>query len=493
MTNHRRPRLVEEGKPITSMEEEDPQQEETDHDLYSYHDNSHLHSSSSSDMYHHHSSLPSLSQQNQASSSLAQYLSSHYHTTMNNHFYNHATNRNNIPLPKKRTTAAKLKTKFTIGSSDDDNDYHHETYDDISMNIDHVEPQGPYNDADLHQSHDHRHISSFGYNQKHSSHDCNDNYEEERMIQRMEIEDILPKPPLIVLDGANIAYAYVQTFQSTPSLSSTSSKNKRHGATSSSSTTLEPNALGIKLAVEYFLHAGCRVQVVVPAYWIRTKQQQHPSSKAFNDTQHMQILHHLQQENILCCSPPTDDDDAYCIAIARREDGRSRLRRKGRHGTTTTTSSSSTVFHMETQNDGSTSTNTNALFHSSLAKREQGLNDPYSSVPSSSDITIMDGAFIVSNDLYRDAIYRDPTHDLKRWLEGTSSSSSSSVKDKYSKDGTYSQVDDIPRRISYSFADLGSIDTYGDSILDFVPNPRHALIGMIDRETRKQFYSHESF
>jgi hypothetical protein len=484
MTTNRRPRLVEEGKPITSMEEEDPQQEEMDHDLYSTHDNNHLHSSS--DMYHYHSSLPSLSQQNQASSSLVQYLSSHYHTTTNNQYYSHNTNHNNIPSPKKRTTAAKLKTKFTIGSSDDDNDYHHETYDDVSMNIDHTERQDAYNDAHLHQSHDHRHISSFEYNnQNQSSHGYNDNHEEERMIQRMEIEDILPKPPLIVLDGANIAYAYVQTFQSTPSLSSTtSSKNKRHGATNSSSTTLEPNALGIKLAVEYFLQAGCRVQVVVPAYWIRTKQQHHHHPI---ETQHMQILHHLQQENILCCSPPTDDDDAYCIAIARREDGRSRLRRKGRHGTII----NSAIFHMDTQEDGSTSTNENAPFHSSLAKREQGLNDPSAFVPSSSDITIMDGAFIVSNDLYRDAIYRDPTHDLKRWLEGTSSSSS--VKDKYSKDGTYNQVDDIPRRISYSFADLGSIDTYGDAILDFVPNPRHALIGMIDRETRKQFYSHESF
>jgi hypothetical protein len=118
---------------------------------------------------------------------------------------------------------------------------------------------------------------------------------------------------------------------------------------------------------------------------------------------------------------------------------------------------------------------------------------PSSLVPS--DITMMDGAFIVSNDLYRDAIYRDPTHELKRWLEGpfALSNASSSIKHKYSKDGPWRNVDDIPRRISYSFADLGSIDTYGDAILDFVPNPRHALISMIDRETRKQFYSHESF
>jgi hypothetical protein len=478
MSNARRPRLVEEGKPIMSMEEDLVAQDNDDND--SFHHIARGHSSSS--MYHYpnhqHSSLPNVLQQNQSSSSLIQYLSSHYNATTDNNVINH-NHRNIIPSPnKKLTTSTKLQTKFIIGSSEDDTNIDDD--DDVTMDIDQVQLQDQeYKNVHSYKSNHHPHISSY------KDYDGDNN--EERMIQRMEIEDIIPKPPLIVLDGANIAYAYVQTFQSTPSLSTTtsniSSSSKRHGTINSPSTSLEPNALGIKLAVEYFLHAGCRVQVVVPAYWIRNKQQQHQQHQHIHstrtttnkDSQHLQILHHLQEQNILCCSPPTDDDDAYCIAIARREDGRSRLRRKGRHYTTTTTAQEDGISSISSRSRTSinaTTANTSLL---------------------SSDITMMDGAFIVSNDLYRDAIYRDPTHDLKRWLDGALSNVSSSVKHKYSKDVDWSNVDDIPRRISYSFADLGSIDTYGDAILDFVPNPRHALISMIDGEMRKQFYSHESF
>ena len=474
---------MEEGKPITMMEEEQQVQDRSE---------AHPHFSSyySSSSCH----LPSFtntSQQNQtnSSSSLAQYLSNHFHTTSDYYDAQNSKNIMRLPPPKERTSSTtKLRTKFTIGASDDE---------DVHMHMDEIEQPNPHQHHNRHPNEsNHQYISYSDYN--HQNHNIpsylnNDHhYHPEILEERMEIEDILPKPPLIVLDGANIAYAYVQTFQSTPSLSSSSSSfgGKRHHH--SHSPPLEPNALGIKLAVEYFLHAGCRVQVVIPAYWIRNRQHHSKNlttSSSSSHQQHLQILNQLQEQNILCCSPPTDDDDAYCIAIARREDGRSRLRRKGRHVTSTTTTS--TIYHTPEVNGSAM----NAPSQSSLANQEHGLLNTSSSF---TDLTIMDGGFIVSNDLYRDAIYRDSTHDLKRWLDGPSSVASLSIKKaNHSKDDDHrhwkNHVDDIPRRISYSFADLGSIDTYGDAILDFVPNPRHALISMIDGEMRKQYYSHESF
>ena len=85
--------------------------------------------------------------------------------------------------------------------------------------------------------------------------------QEQQFLERMEVEDILPKPPLIVMDGANIAYAYADTSRVETSLSCSASKSK----------SKEPDAEGIRIAVDYFVKAGCRVQVVVPVYWLRSK------------------------------------------------------------------------------------------------------------------------------------------------------------------------------------------------------------------------------
>ena len=239
--------------------------------------------------------------------------------------------------------------------------------------------------------------------------------------ERMEIDDIhLQRLPIVIMDGANIAYAYAQANGTT-----STSLNTRSSHTSSS---IEPDMLGIKIAVSYFLKAGCRVQVVVPQYFMRRKPRDgnNYSANALAPSPQLDILNSLKDQNVLCCSPPTDDDDSYCIAIARRIDAKFCARRKG------------------------SSLQTYACTNWST----------------SNDLTAMGGAFILSNDLFRDAQNRDMTGDLTRWLNGE---------------------DDIvlPKRLSYSFAELGSTNKYGDLQLDFVPNPRHPLVTMIERLNRQ--------
>ena len=70
--------------------------------------------------------------------------------------------------------------------------------------------------------------------------------------------------------------------------------------------------------------------------------------------------------------------------------------------------------------------------------------------------------FIVSNDMFRDAQARDSTGALSRWLN----------KGRAPTIG--------PGRISFSFADMGTMNDHGERILDFVPNPRHPLVIWIE-------------
>jgi hypothetical protein len=70
--------------------------------------------------------------------------------------------------------------------------------------------------------------------------------------------------------------------------------------------------------------------------------------------------------------------------------------------------------------------------------------------------------FVLSNDMFRDAQARDTTNALKHWLN----------------DGRNETVG--PGRISYSFADMGTMNDNGERILDFVPNPRHPLVIWIE-------------
>jgi Zc3h12a-like Ribonuclease NYN domain len=70
--------------------------------------------------------------------------------------------------------------------------------------------------------------------------------------------------------------------------------------------------------------------------------------------------------------------------------------------------------------------------------------------------------FVLSNDMFRDAQARDTTQALRHWLN------------------TGRDPNIGPGRISYSFADMGTINDHGERLLDFIPNPRHPLVIWIE-------------
>ena len=83
---------------------------------------------------------------------------------------------------------------------------------------------------------------------------------EEPPLERMEgVESHDAKGPLIVIDGANVAYAYADAMSM-----------ERSGGKHSKA---EPDAKGIQIAANYFLSVGVRVTIVLPAPWIRAKPQ----------------------------------------------------------------------------------------------------------------------------------------------------------------------------------------------------------------------------
>ena len=148
-------------------------------------------------------------------------------------------------------------------------------------------------------------------------------------------------------------------------------------------------------------------------------------------TPQIEILQDLQSQNRLCLSPPTDDDDAYAITIARREDKKAKDRRR------------------EVQNSYSDF---------------QGLES-------------LEGAYVLSNDLFRDAMKRDVSGELREWLGDH----------RYMKGDTANGTF-LSGRISFSFCNVGSIDNFGDQVLDFLPNPRHQLVEMIEKNKARTHF-----
>ena len=253
-------------------------------------------------------------------------------------------------------------------------------------------------------------------------------------MDRMQIDDIIPKPPLIVLDGANIAYAYSKATNSSSHKSSLHSSCQRK--------KLEPNPYGIKVAVEYFESVGCRIQVVLPSSW------EHSKFRSILETQKSQILQQLIEKKMLCFAPSTDDDDAYMLAIAKREDTRGKMRRLDIKG------------HEITKHT----------------------------------LESLDRAFLISNDMFRDAMERNGT-GLKDWLYGDSCDKnmqqSACMKTFMSNENAQYRHDHLPPnsaagRISFSFGSVGSINEFGDKVLDFMPNPRHGLVDCIEKMNEEQ-------
>jgi hypothetical protein len=70
--------------------------------------------------------------------------------------------------------------------------------------------------------------------------------------------------------------------------------------------------------------------------------------------------------------------------------------------------------------------------------------------------------FVLSNDMFRDAQKRDGSGALQDWLNNGRNETIGSG------------------RISFTFCDMGTMNDHGERILDFVPNPRHPLVGWVD-------------
>ena len=135
------------------------------------------------------------------------------------------------------------------------------------------------------------------------------------------VEDLSLKQPLVVLDGANVAYAYANVMEG---MASSLQQQSSH------SSKPEPDPVGIKVATDYFQQSGLRVLVVLPQYWLTKKPRQgdHISSSLMITPQ-LEVLQELKSLGLIVSSPPTDDDDAYALTISRREESRSLQRQQG--------------------------------------------------------------------------------------------------------------------------------------------------------------------
>eukprot|EP00536_Pseudo-nitzschia_multiseries_P002664 jgi/Psemu1/184005/e_gw1.35.51.1 len=151
--------------------------------------------------------------------------------------------------------------------------------------------------------------------------------DDDREIEQMEgVIDQGTKMPLVVLDGANVAYAYATAMAG---MADGSCLDAAAAATVAAldPKKFEPDARGIQIATEFFLEAGLRALVVLPQYWFRPNRDN--NNKNSNSTNSMTltpqaaILGDLKARGLVVASPPTDDDDAYALTIARREESRS--------------------------------------------------------------------------------------------------------------------------------------------------------------------------
>lgn len=152
----------------------------------------------------------------------------------------------------------------------------------------------------------HQQHSTLTQHQRYEIHDTNNTDDNDDEVDKMEgVIDLSEKAPMVVLDGANIAYAYDKAWQMGGSSSLVASQKRP-----------EPDARGIVVACNYFLAAGIRVLAVCPATMLHRDP-------------HQKILRPLTEKGVLVPAPPRDDDDAYAITIARREDAKSLQRGDG--------------------------------------------------------------------------------------------------------------------------------------------------------------------
>jgi hypothetical protein len=210
-------------------------------------------------------------------------------------------------------------------------------------------------------------------------------------VARMEgVEDHSLRQPLVVLDGANVAYGYNDDLLLV---------SPAAGAMSSHNPKGRPNVRGILVAAEYWRNHHVRVLVVLPQPWL-------------NNDPDMAVLLSRLPRSMFVAAPSRDDDDAYALQIAQRENSRARAK----------------------------------------SSRNGGVEGP---------------AYVVSNDMFRDAQERDGGRQLAAWLN---------TDDAVLGKG----------RISYTFANLGRRDDHGDVELDYLPNPRHPLVIWAEQQPQHQ-------
>mmetsp|Transcript_6976 Transcript_6976/g.17064 ORF Transcript_6976/g.17064 Transcript_6976/m.17064 type:complete len:406 (-) Transcript_6976:182-1399(-) len=155
-------------------------------------------------------------------------------------------------------------------------------------------------------------------NAKNVSLGCNDEIDDRSLEQMKGVIDQGSKMPLVVIDGANVAYAYSSVkagmYRPTPEIySSVNSKSK-----------LEPDVRGIQIASDYFLEKSIRVLVVLPQYFFgRNDNKNYAKSTTMTLIPQSEILSDLKERGLIVASPATDDDDAYALTIASREENRS--------------------------------------------------------------------------------------------------------------------------------------------------------------------------
>jgi Zc3h12a-like Ribonuclease NYN domain len=273
------------------------------------------------------------------------------------------------------------------------------------------------------------------------------------------VEDHEPKPPQVVIDGANIAYAYAEALESSHS--------------SSNQSRRQPDARGIEEAVSYWVRAGLRCVVVLPQPWhARFMTPRSNALQDFDDHNHahrwMSLFSRLQGQNQTHCqlilAPSRDDDDAYTITVAQRENRRANER---------VTTLGINLPH---------------LLSSAISTSAGGFSTSKAMV---SNLVYGSGfgpAFILSNDHFRDAQARDASGSLGRWLnEGTDHGilalTNAVVSARNWTSPSASVLGDNvlgPGRISFTFGNLGRLDDHGDPVLDFIPNPRHPLVASVE-------------
>ena len=237
--------------------------------------------------------------------------------------------------------------------------------------------------------------------------------------ERMEGVTLGALGPLVVMDGANLAYAYADALGGGTSYGQQPGRGRGK---------LEPNVMGIQVAVQYFSR-HVRVLVVLPASYVKIKPRDgSTTSNAHMETEQWDLLQQLKQEGKLVLAPPTDDDDAYVLTIGLRECTRQQQKQD--------------------------------------QDQQQQQHLPH-----------FLGAYCLSNDLYRDAQDRNPR--LREWLNGNSRGGTQQQQQ-------HKQQHQQQGRISFAFVDMGQVDDHGERVLDIVPNPRHDIVSWIEQQEQQQ-------